>query len=387
MDDTIKQVRELLDKAMIRYISIIHSQAYSSDEMAVNDYNLGNELVDSVLIKIDNQQTVMIVVPATRKISLESLQKEFNNSNISFVGKREMAKLFPDYEAGTLPPLGQLYKIPVCCIDELTRMQELTFYLGTRAHRIRMKTKDFFKVSQIKKTISAVTTPRYRAEVYSINPVIKKYNLHHYKRCILGISLENKNFTTGKLVGMIDWICRHFSHCTVLIGDSIHRHTLEIQGVNQDYALNKALRLGRETIDTNNPVFQSYSQHCNIKVVLCSQIQDSSTYNAHYHSLQYLFLSDDIFSTSLRDFAETFVERRAELGDAYYRECIEKSCIYLLEELAIFACLSAEGHQVFVYPGALNILTEISEGLHPNAPQPLKSLVSVALKIKRCGAS
>ncbi len=387
MNDTIQKIRTLLDEEQIRYLSIVHSQAYTEEEMAVNDFNLGNELVDSVLVKINNEKTVMVIVPSTRKISLESLQKELENNNVNFIGKKEMKLLFPDYEAGTLPPLGCLFGIEVFCTAELKKMQEVTFYSGTRAYRIRMKMKDFFKVVKPQLYIRAATTPRYRAEVNTIAPLDKKSSLDEYDSCILGISLENKNFVTAKLVGMVDWVSRNFKNCTVIIGDSIHHHTLEIRGVDSKYAYDKALRLGREAIDTNNPVFKSYSERCNINVLLCSQIQDSDAYLRHYTDLRNLFNRCDSFAQCLRSFAETFVERRDDLDDAYYLGSIEKSCTYLLEELAVFTCLSEQGYKVFVYPGALRALVDIAAGLHPDAPQALQELVSVELKIKRSGAS
>lgn len=387
MNNTIQKIRGLLDQERIRYLSIVHSKAYTEEEMAVNDYNLGNELVDGVLIRINNAETVMVVVPSTRKISLEALQKELNNTNINFIGKREMKTLFPEYESGTLPPLGSLYNMPVFCTAELKRMQEVTFYSGTRAYRIRMKMGDFFKVVKPQLYISAATTPRYRAEINAIIPIQKKVSIAEYDNCILGISLENKNFITAKLVGMVDWVSRNFKNCIVLIGDSIHRHTLEIKGVDKNFALDKALRLGREAIDTNNPVFQSYAERCNIDIVLCSQLQNSFDYYKHYADLRYLFETNPSFAQCLRNFAETFVERRADKSEDDYRKSIEKSCTYLLEELAIFTCLSEQGHKVFVYPGALRVLTDVAAGLHPDAPQALQELISVELKTKRCGAA
>jgi tRNA-dependent cyclodipeptide synthase len=387
MENTIQKIRKLLDQEQIRYLSIVYSDAYTAEEMAVNDYNLGNELVDSVLIRIDNEEIVMVVVPSTRKISLESLQKELNNTNINFIGKKEMKKLFPNYETGILPPLGSLYNMRVFCTTDLEKMQEVTFYSGTRAYRIRMKMRDFFKVVKPQLYIHAVTTPRYRAEVNRVVPVNKKHSFKKHNSCILGISLENKNFVTAKLVGMVDWVSRNFKSCVVIIGDSIHRHTLEIRGIDKNYAYDKALSLGREIIDTNNPVFQSYAEYCNITIVLCSQIQTTVDYYKHYSSLRVLFENNAVFANCLRNFSETFVERNTTLGEDYYRNSIEKSCIYLLEELAIFSCLSEQGHKAFIYPGDLRVLTEIADGLHPGTPQALQDLSCVELKIKRCGSA
>jgi Ala-tRNA(Pro) deacylase len=386
MKNIIQQIYTLLDEKNIRYLSISHSDAYSKNEIAINDYNLGNKLVDSVLIKINNKETVMLVVPSTRKISLVSLQKVFNNTNIDFIGKKEMAKLFPEFEAGTMPPLGCLYDMPIYCVAEIQKMQEVTFYTGTSAHRIRLKTADFFNVIQPKAYINVTTTSRYRAETQAVVPLDKKQSFGDHQHCILGFSLENKNFSTAKLVGMFDWVCRYFKNCTLLIGDGIHRHTLETQGMDANYSHDKALRLGLEVIENNKPVIQAHRDSCNITIVLCSEIQKTKSYQQHYQNLTQLFNRSLAFADCLRDFANTFVDRR-NLTREEININIEKSCLYLLEELAVFTTLSEQGCKVFVYPGALRALTEIAEGLHLDAPKALKELICVELKIKRCGAS
>jgi tRNA-dependent cyclodipeptide synthase len=387
MIDIIHKITALLDDNQIRYLSIIHSKVYTEEEMAVNDYNLGNELVDSVLIRVNNTEIAMLIVPSMRKISLESLQKELKNTSVNFIGRKEMQKLFPAYSPDTMPPFGCLYNMPVYCIAEMKNMQEVTFYTGTRSYRIRMKAADFFKILAPSAFIPVITTPRYRADINAVIPQSKRNSFAQGGRCILGISLENKNFVTAKLVGMVDWISRHFESCTILIADSIHHYSLEIKGVDENYSYDKALRLGREAIDTNNPIFQRYSERCSINILLCSEVQTWKNYFIHYEEVVKLFDNSESFSQCLHNFADTFVERRYESDVEYFRKSIQKSCTYLLEELAILACLSEQGNNVFVYPGDLRALSEISEGLHPDAPQALKDLTCVELKTKRCGSS
>jgi tRNA-dependent cyclodipeptide synthase len=116
-------------------------------------------------------------------------------------------------------------------------------------------------------------------------------------------------------------------------------------------------------------------------------VQTTVAYDRHYSDLRSLFDNNEQFAACLRSFADTFVERRADIDDSQYTKNINKSCTYLLEELAVFTCLSEQGYKVFVYPGALRALTEIATGLHPQAPQALQDLISIELKIKRCGSS
>ena len=53
---------------------------------------------------------------------------------------------------------------------------------------------------------------------------------------------------------------------------------------------------------------------------------------------------------------------------------------YLLDELALFCCLSKMNKKVFLYPGTMEIFHEMSNGEHPGIPNELKEIISVQLK-------
>jgi tRNA-dependent cyclodipeptide synthase len=203
---------------------------------------------------------------------------------------------------------------------------------------------------------------------------------------MVGYSIQNKNFTTAKLVGIVEWVSMNFSKCTVAIGDSIYRLTLQIKGIDESQALHRALRLGREVIENESAIFESYSSKCKFELVLCSEIQKTESYRYYYQQLEHLFNTNEKFAALLHSFADSFVDRRIELEQSYYEFCIEKSCLYIIEELAIMAHINQQGADVFVYPGALNFLTEIIEGLHPDAPEELRRLISVSLRLKSAAA-
>jgi tRNA-dependent cyclodipeptide synthase len=385
-ESLIAKVKELFDSNNIRYISIIHSPAYSEDDIVANNYILG-ELIDGVLIRQNNKDLAMVVVPATRKISLDSLKQTLDDSTVNFVGKKEIKKLYPECEIGAFPPLGNIYDIPVFFTKEIMSRKEVTFYLGTRSHRIRLKTDDFAKTIQPQKIINVNTTARYHAEIDTVVPKQARSTLgEHHTHCMIGYSIQNKNFTTAKLVGIVEWVSMNFSKCTVAIGDSIYRLTLQIKGIDETQALNRALRLGREVIENESVIFESYSNKCQFELVLCSEIQQTETYQYYFQQLQQLFDTNPKFAALLHSFADMFVDRRIEMEKDYYDFCVSKSCLYIIEELAIMAALSKEGAGVFIYPGALNFLTEIIEGLHPDAPEELRQLVSVSLRLKSAAA-
>jgi hypothetical protein len=57
---------------------------------------------------------------------------------------------------------------------------------------------------------------------------------------------------------------------------------------------------------------------------------------------------------------------------------------YLLEELAIFACLVKDDLSIMIYPGSLlKIFEEIADGHYSGVPDSLKKIVHVSLHLKR----
>ena len=63
----VKKLKEFLDKEKIKYVSIIHSPAYTAQEVAASAHITGKELAKTVIVQLDGE-TAMAVLPANRKI-------------------------------------------------------------------------------------------------------------------------------------------------------------------------------------------------------------------------------------------------------------------------------------------------------------------------------
>src|SRR4051812_9639113 len=86
---------------------------------------------------------------------------------------------------------------------------------------------------------------RYRAKIVSCFPPEGRDILLQARSCFLGISLETRGFTPLKVDAMLQWIAQRAQKCAILVGDSIHRKTLQIRlGVSEMEALDLALDLG-----------------------------------------------------------------------------------------------------------------------------------------------
>lgn len=226
----------------------------------------------------------------------------------------------------------------------------------------------------------------YRASLHVVTPdwMGEKWKTHD--RCFLGISLGNPNMRRPKLDATVHWIAKNFKKCGVVIGDYPHRLTLQVlMDITEQEALEMALTQGRVFIDENRPFFEDI-EGCEFEFLSCLDIQKKPSFNAFYNHLLSVFESDAAFSNSVRRDAETFLNR--QIRRKSHKAEIEhwrKLCIsYLIEEMAIYATLSASGWMVEVYPGQeLSTLVEVAEGQHPGVSQELCQRINLSLRIRK----
>lgn len=224
----------------------------------------------------------------------------------------------------------------------------------------------------------------YRAKVDSVFPPSARSRFEQLDSCFLGVSLVNKNFTPEKLKAVIEWVSRRFRYCAVLVGDSIHRITLETtKSLEPDIALMEALEMGRAFIQDNEHLFYAFQEQTQFTFETCSQIQTSENYIQFYKLLQTCFESNASFRSSVEEFSRKYYRRKSNDRDqALIKYKIVQSCEYFLEEFAVFACLNKRGYSVMVYPGAFSTLIEIVNGEYPGLFDEIKTLTLASLHFK-----
>lgn len=137
-----KMLKDYLDENDIKYISIMHSLAFTSVEIAKNSHIRSREMAKTVILKIDDE-LAMAVVPATIKVDLDLLKEALGSDNIKLATESEFTKRFPDCEVGAMPPFGNLYDMNVYVDEDLTEDDEIAFNAGSHLEVIKMDYKDF----------------------------------------------------------------------------------------------------------------------------------------------------------------------------------------------------------------------------------------------------
>ena len=138
----VKKLKESLDREKVKYVSIVHSTAYTAQEVAASAHITGKELAKTVIVELDGKMA-MAVLPANRKIVLQDLREITGSDEVKFASEEEFKKKFPDCETGAMPPFGNLYGMDVYVAESLTRNDEIAFNAGSHTEVIKMAYEDF----------------------------------------------------------------------------------------------------------------------------------------------------------------------------------------------------------------------------------------------------
>ena len=137
-----KMLKEFLDENDIKYVSIMHSLAFTAVEIAKSAHIPSREMAKTVIIKIDGE-LAMAVVPANYKVRLDLLQQALDSDSIELASEPEFTARFPDCEVGAMPPFGNLYDMEVFVAESLTEDDKIAFNGGSHLEVIQMDYRDF----------------------------------------------------------------------------------------------------------------------------------------------------------------------------------------------------------------------------------------------------
>ncbi len=136
------KVVEFLETNSAKYEVTRHQPTYSAQQMAAAEHVSGMEVAKPVVVKADDTY-YMCVLPACRKVDLDTLKQELRADHLALAGEDEMSKLFADCELGAEPPFGNLYGLETLMDESLEADDHIVFQAGTHEQAIKMATLDY----------------------------------------------------------------------------------------------------------------------------------------------------------------------------------------------------------------------------------------------------
>ena len=119
-----------------------HRPSFSSQKMAAEEHIPGMMIAKPVMVNADGRN-YMCVLPACRKIDLDTLAMQLGVEEVRLLEEKEMAKIFTDCSLGSEPPFGNLYGIPTLMDSSLNTDEDIMFQAGSHEEAITMKLHDY----------------------------------------------------------------------------------------------------------------------------------------------------------------------------------------------------------------------------------------------------
>lgn len=133
----VRPVAEYLDRQNIEYHAYNHSPAVTSQEVAESSHIPAARLAKTVIINADGE-LVMAVLPAHQHVDCEVLRSIMQAGQVRLAQEEEFQERFPLCEVGGMPPLGELYNMPVYMEESLLFADWIAFNAGTHTEVIKM---------------------------------------------------------------------------------------------------------------------------------------------------------------------------------------------------------------------------------------------------------
>ena len=137
----VKKLKEFLDSHHVKYVSMSHSPAFTSQEIAASAHVSGKEFAKTVIVKADGK-LVMVVVSANDHVNFSKL-KEVMGVSVDLASESEFKDKFSGCEVGAMPPFGNLFDMPVYVSKQFENLDHILFNAGSHSELIQMKFKDF----------------------------------------------------------------------------------------------------------------------------------------------------------------------------------------------------------------------------------------------------
>src|SRR4051812_46467942 len=149
MADTVFQrVSELLGHKSIAHDVLRHAPVFTSEEAAaIRGTSLASG-AKALICKAD-EQFLMVVLPADRKLASKSVRKQAGAKSLRFATREEVTAL-TGLAPGSIPPFGSLFNLATWCDERLADQTRINFNAGDHAISISMTYADYLAAEQPK---------------------------------------------------------------------------------------------------------------------------------------------------------------------------------------------------------------------------------------------
>jgi Ala-tRNA(Pro) deacylase len=136
-------VRDELDQRGVTYEELHHSDAYTAQEVAQREHVSGHRVAKVVGVMADGRP-VELVLPASRRVSLDRAREVLGAGEVRLATEDELARHFPGCEPGAIPALRHWPGVDVVMDGHLLCGGDILLLGGTHRDAVRVRFDDWF---------------------------------------------------------------------------------------------------------------------------------------------------------------------------------------------------------------------------------------------------
>lgn len=146
MSDT--ALLEELDRARTVYEVLPHARTETATEEA-RELGVPADDVAKTIVVETRAGAVRVAIPATERLDLRKLRMVLGSSGkIRLATEEELENDYPEFELGSVPPVGGAHRDPVVVDRRLTEHAKIVLEAGTHGESVRLRTADLLLVSR-----------------------------------------------------------------------------------------------------------------------------------------------------------------------------------------------------------------------------------------------
>ena len=133
---------DYLNQNRIRYTHSTHPAVFTARQVASAEHVPAREVAKTVVYFGDNGFG-MVVLSADYVVNFGEVLRLMGLTHIRMATEAELGDLFPECELGAMPPLGNLFEMPVLVDENLAEEGVITFNAGTHRDVVHMTFADY----------------------------------------------------------------------------------------------------------------------------------------------------------------------------------------------------------------------------------------------------
>ena len=137
-------LREYLDERGVQYTVLPHTKTYTAQQTAASTHVPGWEVAKTVVMK-GPEGYALAVIPADHRVDVAAMAQALG-SDVRLATEEELQGLFPGCELGAMPPLGDVYRLPVWVAEPLSQDLEIVFNGGSHTDAVRVRYDEYARL-------------------------------------------------------------------------------------------------------------------------------------------------------------------------------------------------------------------------------------------------